>query len=125
MNGTPRIVIQRHKTPYPHYDLRLEMEGVLRSWILPKNSPVVDEKRLAIEDKDQELGLVSPGNIISDGYGEGEAEVWDGGVYEVERKSKSKIVFSVWCEKFSGRFILLLPAWGMWSKKRLWVLFRD
>src|SRR5713226_6423807 len=118
MNGTPRIVIQRHKTPYPHYDLRLEMEGVLRSWILPKNFPVEDERRLAIEDKDQELGLVSPRSIISDGYGAGEAEVWDGGVYEVERKSKSKILFSVRCEKFSGRFILLLPAWGMCSKKR-------
>jgi DNA ligase D-like protein (predicted 3'-phosphoesterase) len=125
MNGTPKIVIQRHKTPYPHYDLRLEMDGVLRSWILPKNFPIEDEKRLAIEDKDQELGIVSPGSIISDGYGVGEAEVWDSGVYEVERKRKSKIVFSARCEKFSGRFILLLPGWGIWSKKRLWILFRD
>jgi DNA ligase D-like protein (predicted 3'-phosphoesterase) len=125
MNGTHRIVIQKHKTPYPHHDLRLEMGGVLRSWILPKNSPIEDVKRLAIEDKDQGLGLASTGSIISDGYGIGEAEVWDSGVYEVEWMSKSKIVFRVWCEKFSGRFILLLPSWGIWSKKRLWILFRD
>lgn len=101
------------------------MGEVLRSWILPKNFPVEDEKRLAIEDRDQELGFVSSGTIISDGYGVGEAEVWDIGIYEVERRSGSKVVFSARCEKFSGRFILLLPGWGIWSKKRLWVLFRD
>ncbi len=125
MSGTPRIVIQRHKTPYPHYDLRLEMEGRLKSWILPTNFPVGDEKRLAIEDKDQELEFISPESIISDGYGVGKVEVWDSGIYEVEKKSQSRIVFSAQCKKISGRFILLLPAWGMLSKKRLWVLFRD
>ncbi|SRR5579875_1425882 len=125
MNGTHRIIIQRHKTFYPHYDLRLEMGEVLRSWILPKNFPLEYEKRLAIEDRDRELGFVGSGTIISDGYGVGEAEVWDMGVYEVEWKSRSKIVFSARCEKLSGRFILLLPGWGIWSKKRLWVLFKN
>lgn len=126
MSGTPRIIIQRHKTLYPHYDLGLEMEGKLKSWILPKDPPVGDEKRLAIEDKDQGLEfIISPESIISDGYGVGKAEVWDSGIYEVEKKSQSRIVFGIRCDKISGRFILLLPAWGMLSKKRLWVLFRD
>jgi DNA polymerase ligase (LigD)-like protein len=125
MNGTHKIVIQRHKTHYPHYDLRIEMDGVLRSWILPTNFPFGDEKRLAIEDKDLRIWPVHTGYVISDGYGVGETEVLDGGVCEVERKSESKIVFSVRCEKFSGRFILLIPGWGIRSKKRLWVLFRD
>ncbi len=101
------------------------MGEVLRSWILPKNFPLEYEKRLAIEDRDRELGFVGSGTIISDGYGVGEAEVWDMGVYEVEWKSRSKIVFSARCEKLSGRFILLLPGWGIWSKKRVWVLFKN
>lgn len=123
MNGTHSIVIHRHKTSHPHDDLGLEMDGGLRSWILPRGFPIGDEKRLAIEDR--VLGFVCSGTIIGDGYGLGEVEIWDKGVYRIEQRSNSKIVFIAQCERFSGRFILLLPSWGGWSKRRLWVLFRN
>jgi len=101
------------------------MGEIIRSWILPKGFPIEYEKRLAIEDSDRGLGFVCSGAIIGDGYGIGEVEVLDSGVYRIEWKSRSKIVFIARCEKFSGRFILLIPSWGVWSKKRLWVLFRN
>ena len=127
MSGTQlRFIVQKHKTPHPHYDLRLEMGGILKSWILPRDFPTEwNEKRLAIEDKDQEFELISSRGVVSDGYGMGEAEVWDNGIYEIRERRRSKIAFRAQGEKFPGRFVLLLPSWGIWGKKRLWVLFRD
>jgi bifunctional non-homologous end joining protein LigD len=127
MNGTLlRFIVQRHKTCHPHYDLRLEVNGVLTSWIIPKGIPEKeDEKRLAIEDKEENTSSISSSNtIIEDGYGIGEVETLDSGFYEIEEKKRGKIIFRAKGEKLSGRFILLLPGWGRWSKKRLWVLIK-
>jgi len=124
MNGTNRFIIHKHKTTNPHYDLRIEIEGILKSWIIPKTLPAeINEKRLAIEDEDQDPGIVETKGVINDGYGIGEAELWDSGTYELREKGSSKIVFETQGVKFYGRFVLLLPSWGKLSKKRLWVLF--
>ncbi len=126
MSGTHlNFLIQEHRSEHPHYDLKLEIGGVLRSWILPKSIPTEeDERRLAIEDKDEQLGSVKTEGIPEDGYGKGEAQVWDSGICHIIKNSKSKIEFEARGEKLSGKFVLLLPSWGRWCKKRLWVLIK-
>jgi bifunctional non-homologous end joining protein LigD len=109
----------------PHYDLRLEIGGILKSWILPKGLAVHEsEKRLAIEDVDKELHSMDSISVVEDGYENGEAEVWDSGFCHVEEKIRGRIVFRLEGERFSGRFLLLLPSCGGWYKKGLWVLVK-
>jgi bifunctional non-homologous end joining protein LigD len=124
MDGTNSFIIHKHSTLNPHYDLRIEIEGVLKSWIiLKKLSNKTKEKRLAIEDKNLEHNIIHAKSVIDDGYGVGEAEIWDSGSYELREKRNSKIVIETEGAKFRGRYVLLLPSWGKLSKKRLWVLF--
>ncbi len=83
-----------------------------------------DETRLAIEDLQEKSVSLNPEGIIQDGYGKGQYELLDTGFCEIIKESKSRIEFISNGKKFGGRFVLLLPNWGRFYKKKLWLLIK-
>ena len=118
-----RFVIQKHYTTHLHYDFRLEMDEVLKSWAVPKEPPTEPSvKRLAVEVEDHELSYINFEGIIPEGmYGAGKVEIWDKGTYTLKHRNKDKIEFILHGERLSGDYVLIrfkvVKNWLFFKKK--------
>lgn len=108
-NGAKVFVVQEHHARRLHYDLRLEKDGVLKSWAVPKGFPASsDEKRLAVETEDHPLEYASFEGVISKGqYGAGTVRIWDKGVYEAKIWDEKMVEFTLRGRKLKGRYVLV------------------
>lgn len=106
---TSTFVIQEHQARSHHYDFRLEKDGVLKSWAVPKGVPEdAGTKRLAIqvEDHDLEYGNFE-GTIPAGSYGAGSVRIWDRGTCELKEWSPDKIVFTLHGFRIEGNYSLV------------------
>lgn len=131
----PIFVIQKHHARTLHYDFRLEAEGVLKSWAVPKG-PSLDprEKRLAVPTEDHPLAYRAFEGVIPEGaYGAGTVIVWDTGVYRNLKEKNGKEIpveqclreghITVWLEgkKIRGGYALIRTGK---EKDRRWLLVK-
>lgn len=103
--GSARFVVQEHHARRLHWDLRLERNGVLASWALPKGIPGhPEENRLAVRTEDHPLEyLTFEGEIPKGTYGAGTMEVWDSGFYSCEKFRDDEVIVTLHGERVSGR----------------------
>ncbi|MEP6260163.1 MAG: DNA ligase D [Gillisia sp.] len=133
-DGELRFVIQRHQATRLHYDLRLEMQGTLKSWAIPKGPSLNPaDKRLAIQTEDHPIQyLTFQGTIPKGNYGAGVMEIWDEGIYkgigEVSKKEllqqlvKGDLKLEFFGKKIKGTFALVKTARG--EKGNQWLLIK-
>lgn len=120
-----KFVIQKHDASHLHYDFRLEMNGVAKSWAVPKIPPEkVGEKRLAVQVEDHTVEYMDFEGVIEEEYGKGTVEIWDSGTYELESKKEDKIVFHLKGKRLKGKYVLLIPKWGTKPGKKQWLLMK-
>ncbi len=122
---SPVYVIQKHQASHLHYDLRLEEQGVLKSWAVPKVPPQEEGvRRLAVQTEDHPLGYKDFEGVIPEGeYGAGQVEIWDKGTYQAEETSPAKRVFILKGKRLNGRYGLIkLKAKNAADKN--WLFFK-
>ena len=130
-SGRPIFVVQRHAASRLHFDFRLEINGALASWAVPKGPPEErGEKRLAIHVEDHPLDYANfEGEIPKGNYGAGEVQIWDRGTFQVEgpqsaaeQVERGDLKFSLEGQRLRGRFALV----KMRSSRRgnEWLLIR-
>jgi bifunctional non-homologous end joining protein LigD len=120
--GELSFVVQRHKATRLHYDFRLEMDGVLKSWAVPKGPSMnPEDKRLAMMVEDHPYDYKDFKGVIPEGYGAGIVEIWDNGKYTdienddkeiAEKKLKAglkagNLKFTLSGKKLKGEFALV------------------
>ncbi|MBK5477083.1 DNA ligase D [Pseudomonas sp. TH21] len=126
------FVIQKHAARNLHYDFRLELDGVLLSWAVPKG-PSLDpsQKRLAVHVEDHPLGYGSfEGSIPAGQYGAGDVIVWDRGVWQPHDEPRKayaagKLKFTLVGEKLSGDWTLVRTRLKGSGAKEQWLLIKE
>ena len=128
------FVVQMHQASHLHYDFRLEVDGVLASWAIPKGPTLaVGKPRLAVHVDNHPLsyrdfeGVIPPGH-----YGAGRVILWDSGTYQTppgeepaSALSRGKITFDLRGKKLRGRFTLLKMHRRANESNEPWLLIKD
>jgi bifunctional non-homologous end joining protein LigD len=117
----PRFVVQEHHARRLHWDFRLERDGVLVSWAVPKGVPM-DPKtnHLAVHVEDHPLDYIDfAGDIPAGNYGAGKVLIWDNGTYETEKWSDREVMVILHGKKVQGRYVLFRTNGENWMIHRM------
>jgi bifunctional non-homologous end joining protein LigD len=120
-SALPSFVIQEHHARALHWDFRLERDGVLVSWALPKGLPVSPaSNHLAVHTEDHPLDYAAfEGDIPKGEYGGGHVSVWDSGTYEIEKWSDHEVMVVLNGERAKGRYVLFPTRGKNWMIHRM------
>lgn len=121
--GYQNFVVQEHHASHLHWDLRISMDGVLKSWAVPKEPPQAPGiKRLALTTEDHPLEYADFEGIIPEGeYGAGKVKIWDKGDCEIVDRTATMIEVVLHGKKLVGTYILFkFPKAG----EKSWLFFK-
>ncbi|HEX4108045.1 MAG TPA: DNA ligase D [Solirubrobacteraceae bacterium] len=120
--GAARFVVQEHSARSLHWDLRLEREGALASWALPRGVPDDPKRnRLAVRTEDHPLEYLDfHGEIPAGQYGAGTMRIWDHGTYVAEKWRSDEVIATFSGERMRGRYALFHTG----GKERDWMIHR-
>jgi len=112
--------VHKHAARTLHYDLRLELDGTLKSWAVPKGPPEAPNvKRLAVTVDDHPLDYIGFQGIIPEGeYGAGKVEVWDKGTFELTKRTDTAIALVFHGKILEGDYRLIK------TKDKNWLIFK-
>jgi len=124
MNRRKIFVVHEHFAKKHHFDLRLEINGVLKSWAVPKEIPSrKGEKRLAVEVDDHPIEYAEfEGEIPEGNYGAGKVIIWDSGYFLLLKKEEKVIEVDLRGKKIRGIYVLLL--FREEKTRKNWLLFK-
>jgi bifunctional non-homologous end joining protein LigD len=116
-----RFVVQEHSARRLHWDLRLEHDGTLASWALPRGIPAhPDENRLAVHTEDHPLEYLEfEGEIPKGEYGAGTMTVWDRGTFEAEKFRDNEVIATFHGDRLNGRYALFQTRGQDWLIHRM------
>lgn len=111
-----RFVIQEHHASHLHWDFRLELDGILKSWAVPKGVPEESGvKRLAIEVEDHQLDYIDfEGELPEGQYGAGKVIIWDKGTFTLTERGPGKLHFTLHGDRLDGDYILTKTRNNQW-----------
>jgi len=117
----PRFVVQEHHARRLHWDFRLEKDGVLVSWAVPKGVPADPKKNhLAVHVEDHPLDYIDfHGDIPAGNYGAGKVLIWDSGTYDTEKFSDREVMVVLHGKKLKGRYVLFRTNGENWMIHRM------
>ena len=116
----PRFVVHTHAARTLHYDLRLELDGFLKSWAVPKGPPETSGvKRLAVAVDDHALDYIDfEGTIPEWQYGAGKVEIWDKGAFDLTKRTDTTIALIFHGKRLEGNYRLIR------TKDKNWLIFK-
>ncbi len=122
-----RFVVQEHHARSLHWDLRLERDGVLVSWAVPKGIPDDPQRnRLAVHVEDHPLGYIDfAGEIPAGSYGAGSVQIWDAGTYDCHKFREDEVIVTFHGERVRGKYALFQTKGKNWMIHRMDPPFAD
>jgi DNA ligase D-like protein (predicted 3'-phosphoesterase) len=118
--GEHRFVVHEHHASHLHYDFRLELDGVLKSWAVPKGPPKVEGvKRLAVQVEDHTVDYIDFRGTIPEGqYGAGTVKIWDKGKFILKERAPRILKFELFGKRLKGDYALVK------FKDKNWLLYK-
>ena len=118
--GRQRFVVQEHRATRLHWDFRLELDGVLKSWAVPRGPPVESGiRRLAVEVEDHPVDYITfKGTIPKGEYGAGTVKIWDKGTFRLKTRTDNMYEFWLKGKRLKGKYALIR------FKEKNWLIFK-